>query len=116
MNPTGPERCWQEYDPGFEIPTDECGIPLSLFLRDPNDYYQIDMRWDGCCNLSVAVNAPFAAFDKNHKPKEGSPRGAWIDGLHICDLRKFIERLQEALEEACDHFGDDGEWKGQRTQ
>lgn len=87
-----------------------------LRLRDPDDYYKISLRWDGCCELSVASNVPFADFDENHQPKEGSPQGAWIDNLHICDLRKFIERLQDALEKACDHFGDDGEWEGQRAQ
>lgn len=70
---------------------------------DEQGYYwwKAYVKWDGCVQIDCAFNVPFGidGRDKDHMAQE--------DGMHICDLDEFIERLIKLRDAAKGHFGKD---------
>ena len=69
-----------------------------LFLREPDDWYEAYVKWDGCVNFYQAYNNPLPEKIENLDD---------IGYLHICDLEAHIKRLQDIHKKALEHFGQD---------
>mgnify|MGYP000051673140 FL=1 len=74
------------------------GDKIYLHLEDPEGWYSVRIKWDGCIELIRYHNRPL--FADNLDPQD-------VNRLHICDLDDFIERLQSLRQEAVAHFGED---------
>lgn len=72
----------------------EHGASVTLRQRDADDYYEIQMRFDGCINIWSDPEAVGG----------GSPEENREDYMHVCNLPLFIKLLQEA----CDYAA--GRW------
>ena len=59
-----------------------------LILEDPEGWFRVKLKWDGCAELYKFFNVPCTKRDDEEHPQ-------LIDQIHICDLDKFIERLKE---------------------
>ena len=59
-------------------------------FRDPEGRYGATVKWDGCIEVSRAVEVRFA--------------------LHICDLDDHIARLQALRAAVVQHFGEGWPW------
>jgi hypothetical protein len=71
-----------------------------LTLEDPEGWYDIDVRWDGCMHLTRYYNAP-REFQLVGEGKLDT------DYLHICNVDEIIALLQQAKKKAIEHFGKD---------
>ena len=78
--------------------TDVDGDKIYLYLEDPEGWYSVRIKWDGCVELIRYHNRPF--FAENPDPQD-------VNRLHICDLDDFIERLQALRQEGVAYFGED---------
>ncbi len=64
-----------------------------LDLRNPENTLRIDIKWDGCVNIDLLHNE--ITFDSSLKDQNEER-----DYIHICNLQKFIDQLQEAYNRA----------------
>jgi hypothetical protein len=64
-------------------------------------WWKCYVTWDGCVQIDRAFNRPFGeeGRENDHMALE--------DGMHICDLDEFIERLMKLRDAAKAHFGQD---------
>jgi hypothetical protein len=78
------------------LATDEPSDEYRLNLDDPAGWMSFSAKWDGCVDLNVYYNRPFTDRDMLDP--------ADTDYIHICNLRQFIERLEEVERRAKAHF------------
>lgn len=67
-----------------------------LQLSNDSKDFRFAIRFDGCVHIERYMNGQ--TFESKNP---GSDR----DYLHICDLREFIETLEEVERQAINHFG-----------
>lgn len=74
---------------------------VSVELRDSNyNCISLSFKWDGCINLFKYYNG--------YTPDDNSPEAQEnVDYIHICDLKEFIEQLQEVVVIAKDVLGEE---------
>ena len=76
-------------------------LVTAVELRDNNyNDIQLDFKWDGCINMWKYYNG-YTPDDDSEEVQEN------MDYLHICDLQKFINQLQEVLTIAKDILGEE---------
>ncbi len=78
-----------------EIPDE--GTDYYLVLRDPDNYYEARIKYDGCFEFVRAHNEPL--------PEQSDPTSQMIDQIHICDVDDLIARLRELKRVAFAKFG-----------
>ena len=78
-----------------EPSTDHC-----LNLTDPEGWWRVFIKWDGCFELDHFHNYPLT--DPVYDDPE-SEHNDW-DRMHICDIDDMIERLTALKEMAEKHF------------
>ena len=77
------------------------GTIVSVELRDKNyNSIALSFKWDGCINLFKYYNG-YTPDDHSKESQENS------DYMHICDLKGFIEQLQEVIIIAKDILGEE---------
>lgn len=69
-----------------------------LHLRDPENWYEAGVKWDGCVNFYQGMNERLPEQIVNLDD---------MQYIHICDLEVHIKRLQEIHKKALEHFGQD---------
>lgn len=69
-----------------------------LHLRDPEDWYEACVKWDGCVNFYQAYNEPLPEKITTLDTSD-------ISYIHICNLEDHIKRLQDIHKKALEHFG-----------
>jgi hypothetical protein len=81
--------------------TDDDKLTVSVELRD-NDYdaLQVNFKWDGCVNIWKHHNG-YTNEDNSQEAQNNT------DYIHICDLKEFINQLQEVLIIAKDILGEE---------
>ena len=67
--------------------------------EDGHYWWKCYVKWDGCIQIDRAFNVPFG------EPTRDGDHMAMEDGLHLCDLDEFIERLTKLRDAAKAHFG-----------
>lgn len=71
----------------------ECGYPWA----------RASVKWDGCIHFNTVSNEPYdLTTDKVEEHQ-------LENYLHICDIDRFIEQLQQLKKVSLEHFGD---WPG----
>jgi len=69
---------------------------------EDNIWWRAAVRWDGCIHLDTFGNIPLELDPDRKDP------ACCDDYIHICDLDRYIERLQEMREIAQEYFKDQG--------
>lgn len=69
-----------------------------LHLRDPKDWYEVRVKWDGCVDFYQAYNTPLPEKITTLDTSD-------ISYIHICHLEYHIKRLQDVHKRAIEHFG-----------
>jgi hypothetical protein len=67
---------------------------------EPHIWWEADVRWDGCTQLTRHFNMPADLRDEST-----DELNSMSDGIHLCDLDETIARLQE-LRELTRHMTD----------
>lgn len=82
--------------------TDDEQTVVSVELRD-KDYNTLDLsfKWDGCVNLFKRYNG----YTNDDKYSEAIAENTGY--IHICDLEKFVNQLQEVLVIAKEILGEE---------
>lgn len=75
---------------------------ISDSYEDGSHWLHACAKWDGCVHLDIARNVPFSKEYGFHGQKRDE--SACDDYIHICDLDKFISKLQKLKEICVKHF------------
>lgn len=73
----------------------ESQTEYTLDLVDPEGWYRVSIKWDGCIDLTRLFNRPLPITGDHPQ---------LVETLHICDIEDFIERLEEIIHAAKIHF------------
>lgn len=71
---------------------------ISIELVNKNNDMSIGIKWDGCGNLTKFYNGYSPNDEYTEEVGENS------DYIHICEMKEFIEHLQEIVKIAEDNF------------
>lgn len=63
--------------------------------------HRVICKWDGCVDYSTYSNG----YGYDHECNDNCQ--CCQDYIHICDLEKHIEEMQEILKKAKEHYGED---------
>ena len=76
---------------------------ISVELRDSNyDALKLYFKWDGCVNIHKRHNG---YTNEDHMSAEELEENE--DYMHVCDLKEFVDQLQEVLAIAKDMLGEE---------
>lgn len=75
-----------------------------LSLVDPDGWYSVRVKWDGCVDFRQYFTVPLGSPDRSPDDNE--------DYMHICDVDDLIDLLQSIKAKGNLHFGDNGYWGG----
>lgn len=78
--------------------TEYDGKNISLELVNKDSNMKIGIKWDGCSNLTKFYNGYNPEDNPTREVEENS------DYIHICEMKEFIEQLQEIIKVAEDNF------------
>ncbi len=71
--------------------TEEKYNSICLDLRNSENTLRINVKWDGCVDIENLSNGITFAHSYKDQMDDGLR-----DYIHICNLKEFIEQLQEA--------------------
>ena len=63
------------------------------FVDEDYDKTQITVKWDGCCDITKHSNSSTVTHPSKDYEND-------MDYIHICDLKEFIDLLEQVYENA----------------
>lgn len=80
-----------------EVLREDSGAKVISYLVSNNDKFEFRLKWDGCSDITIHFNDSTVSNPTKHFEDYN-----W-DNFHVCELRKFIDMLEEAYSYAIEN-------------